>query len=260
MTATPTRATRGRGLPPVRFLRGVGCAFRGIDLVLGSFRTFVCAALPFALCMLLYVAVFASLVAFDADLVDLVLEPGAWWRTALRIALAVALWGAVLLLMAVAFSAVCFAIAGPLYELLSSAVERRLTGKVQEEPFSVRNMLVDLLRGIGHAVVILAIEVCIIILGFLFIPVTTVLAFMASALLLAVEYIDYPMGRRRMNLKQKVRFARANAWELLGLGAPLLLGLMVPFVGVASLPVGVAGGTLLFVRLAEPTEHASPTD
>jgi CysZ protein len=221
-------------------------------LLFSSRRAFLWAALPFLLCLALYAGAFAALVAFDADLVDLILEPGSWWRTAVRAVLTVALWGAVLVLMALAFSAVCFAIAGPLYELLSCAVEKALTGTVQEEPFSFRNMVVDIARGMGHALVILVLGLVIAIAGLLFFPVTTVLAFLASAVLLSVEYLDYPMGRRRMDLKQKVRFARENVWEMLGLGVPLLAGLMIPFVAVVFLPVGVAGGTLLFVRLTNP--------
>ncbi len=78
---------------------------------------------------------------------------------------------------------------------------------------------------------------------------------LGSGRMLAFEFLDYPMGRRRMGLRARARFARRHTWEMLGLGLPLLLGSMVPVLGAACMPVGVAGGTLLLLRLrgeAEP--------
>jgi CysZ protein len=159
-------------------------------------------------------------------------------------------------LMALVFSAftyalVCLVVAGPLYERLSSAVEKELRGAVQEEPFRFRNVAADFARALALAALLLMAELAVLLFGLLFVPVTTVLAFLASALLLSVEYLDYPMGRRRMSTAARVRFVRRHAWALLGFGLPLLAGLMVPLVGVLTLPGGVAGGTTLFLRLSE---------
>jgi CysZ protein len=235
---------------PLRgFLRGLACPFRAFPLILRSRRMLLLGLLPFVLCLLIYVGFFVAVLLLTDDVVGLIVEPGAWWRTVLRVALLVALPVAFLVFSVFTYTAFCFVVAGPLYEWLSAGAERAVTGSVEEEPFSVRGMLVDLGRALMLAVAVLSIELFVLVLSILLVPVTTVLGVMASAVLLAVEYLDYPMGRRRMGLRQRVRFARRHVWELLGLGLPLLFCLMVPFVGALFLPVGVVGGTLLFVEL-----------
>jgi CysZ protein len=238
------------GLPPTRFVRGFGYVFRGLAAILSDGRVFLLALVPFVVCLAIYIALFAGALYLDTRLVDRLIEGGVWWRDAVRWVLMVGVAIGMLVFGVFTFTAACFVLAGPLYEWLSVAVERRATGGVREEPFSLRGTILDLGRSIVHAVAVLAIEICVLVAGLLFMPVTTVLAFMASAVLLSVEYLDYPMGRRRMPLRAKAAFARRHVWELLGFGLPLLLGLMLPFVGVALLPIGVAGGTLLFCRLA----------
>ena len=145
----------------------------------------------------------------------------------------------------------CFVVAAPLYELLSAAVEKQVTGRVQEEPFSVGAVLLDVWHAVVDTIKILLLEVVVLIFGLLLVPVTTVVALALSAVLLGLEFLDYPMGRRRMRFRVRLRFARTHCWELLGLGMPLLIGLAVPFAGVLCLPLGVIGGTMLFLDLSQ---------
>jgi len=236
-----------------RFLRGVGCLPRAVGMILGSRRVFLLSLLPFLLSLLLYIGLFAGVVVLSDDVVGLIIEPGAWWRSVIRWALMIALPVGFLIVSAFTYTLVCFVVAAPLYEWLSSAVERRLIGRVEEEPFSVKNMLVDVWRALADTVRILLIEIGVLVLGLLVVPVTTVLAALVSAVLLGLEYCDYPMGRRRIPFGERLRFARRHVWELLGLGLPLLLALTIPFVGVLFLPVGVVAGTILFsdIRVRE---------
>jgi CysZ protein len=232
--------------------------FRGLGVIVSDGRVFLLALVPFVACVAIYVLLFAGAIYLDARFAGHLIEGGTWWREILRWALMLGVAAGVLVLGVFTFTAACFILAGPLYEWLSAAVERRATGEVREAPFSIRGMLVDILRSIVHAVAILAIEICVLIAALVFVPVTTVLALMLSAVLLSVEYLDYPMGRRRMALREKASFARRHLWELLGFGLPLLFGLMLPFVGIALLPIGVAGGTLLFCRLSGDLPGDSP--
>lgn len=232
-----------------RFLRGLGCLPRAVGMILGSRRVFLLSLLPFLLCLLLYVAFFAGVVALSDNVAGLIIEPGAWWRSVIRWALMIAIPVGFLIVSVFTYTLVCFVVAAPLYEWLSAAVERRLTGRVEEEPFGLKNMLVDVWRALADTVRILLIGLVVLVLGFLMVPVTTVLAVLASAVLLGLECCDYPMGRRRMPFGDRLHFARRHFWELLGLGLPLLLALTIPFVGAVFLPVGVVGGTILFTDI-----------
>lgn len=233
----------------IRLLRGMAYPFRGARMLWGDRRLLTLAMLPFALCLLLYVGFFAAVVLLADDAADLVIRPGTWWRDVLHAALVFTFPILFLIVAAFTYTISCFVVAGPLYEWLSAGVERRVLGEAAEEPFTLRNMLVDLARGLGHGLAILLVELVVLVAGLLLVPVTTVLAVLASAVLLAAEYLEYPMERRRMSLRSRRQFVRRHFWELMGLGLPLLAGLAVPLVGVLSLPFGVVGGTLLFLEL-----------
>jgi CysZ protein len=239
----------------VRFARGFAHLPRAVGLIVGSRRILLLSLVPFLICLAIYVGFLVAALSFAPDLADRVIAPGAWWRSALRLMFITGLIAVSLVILVFTYASACFVIAAPFYEFLSAAVERKVTGGIREEPFSVRSMLVDVWRALVGAVVILAIEVGVLAFGLLLGPVTAAAAVLVSAVLLSLEYLDYPMGRRRMPLKEKFRFARRHAWEFLGLGLPMLVGLAVPFVGVVFLPVGVVGGTLLFVDL---TRGADP--
>ncbi|KPK62320.1 MAG: hypothetical protein AMK73_06335 [Planctomycetes bacterium SM23_32] len=236
------------------FLSGLACPFRAARLMLRSRRLLLLALLPFVLCLVIYAGFFTAVLLLTDNVVGLVIEPGAWWRTVIRAALFVALPATFLVFSALTYTAFCFVVAGPLYEWLSIAAEKAVSGSVREEPSGLKNIVVDFLRALVLAVAVLAIELVVLVCGLVMAPVTTVPAFMASAVLLALEYLDYPMERRRLSLKEKVRFVRQHAWEMMGLGLPMLLCLMIPFLGALSLPVGVVAGTLLFLDLAGPGE------
>jgi uncharacterized protein involved in cysteine biosynthesis len=170
----------------------------------------------------------------------------------MRAALTIAIPLTALIVGAFTYTLTCLVVAAPLYEWLSAAVEKRLTGGVQEEPFSLKNMLVDIWRALTATVKALLIEIGVLIFGFLLMPVTSVLAALASAVLLCLEYCDYPMGRRRMVFRDRLRFARRHFWEMLGLGLPMLFVMAIPFVGALFLPIGVVAGTILFVEIDRP--------
>lgn len=234
-----------------RFLHGAGSLLRAVGMIATSGRLLLLSALPFALCMLIYVAFFGSAIVFADELAGLAVQPGPWWRDIVHWTLLIMIPVAALVLSVFTFALACFVVAAPLYDLLSAAAEKRLTGTVREEPVSLKAVLEDLWRALTDSVRILLIELGVLLLGLVFVPVTAALATMASGVLLALECCDYPMGRRRLRFGRKLQFARRHVWEMLGLGLPLLFLLGIPFVGVAFLPVAVVAATVLYVELAQ---------
>jgi uncharacterized protein involved in cysteine biosynthesis len=205
--------------------------------------------LPFALCLAIYVGVFVAVLALSDNAADAIVEPGTALRNVLHTVLVIVLPLLFLIVAVFTYTVACFAVAGPLYGWLSAAGERRLTGKMPDEPFSMRAMLRDAARGAGHGLALLLAELFVLVFGLLAVPVTTVLAVLASAVLLSLGFMDYPMERRQMSLRGKAAFVRRHGWEMMGLGLPLLGGLATPVIGIALLPLGVVGCTLLFLEL-----------
>jgi CysZ protein len=77
--------------------------------------------------------------------------------------------------------------------------------------------------------------------------VTWPLKFVLSALLLAWDLLDYPLGLRRVSVGERLRFYGANFWALLLFGSLGAVVLLVPGFGLLLLPFGVAGATRLVV-------------
>jgi len=232
-----------------RFLWGMACPFRAVPVILGNGRMILLSLLPFAVCLVIYAGVFVAVLALSDNAADAIVQPGTPLRNILHKALTITFPVLFLIVAVFTYTVACFVVAAPLYEWLSAGTERRLTGDVVEEPFSLLGMLGDVARGLGHGLVVLLLELFVLIFGLLAVPVTTVLAVLASAVLLALEFLDYPMERRRMSLQLKAAFVRRHAWELAGLGLPMLGALAVPVIGAACLPVGVVGATMLFLEL-----------
>lgn len=235
------------------FLKGASYPFRGLKLIFSDRRILLLSVAPFLLTLLIYCVSLVVLIAFADDIAGLVMDPGAWWRNVIRWFLMIALVFATLTLFVFTYAFFSFMIAAPFLELISCAVERETTGEVKEEPFSIRILMADTWRAITSSARILVIEIVVLVFGLLLGPVTTVVAFMLSGILMALESLDPPMGRRRMVFKERVRYAARHFWLLLGFGLTVLVGLLVPFAGIIFLPMGVAGGTVLFCD-AEATE------
>lgn len=84
--------------------------------------------------------------------------------------------------------------------------------------------------------------------------VTWPLKFILSALLLAWDLLDYPLGLRAVSVGARLRFIGRNFWSVLVFGSFGALVLLVPGFGLLLLPFGVAGATRLVLRA---DEHAS---
>jgi CysZ protein len=77
--------------------------------------------------------------------------------------------------------------------------------------------------------------------------VTVPLKLMVSALLVAWDLLDYPLGRRGLGVSARLDWFLAHRGAVLGFGSLAALVLFVPCAGLALLPVGVAGATILVV-------------
>lgn len=74
-----------------------------------------------------------------------------------------------------------------------------------------------------------------------------------GAWMLAIEYADYPMGNHNLFFKDELAVLKKNRPEALGFGWLLSLMTAIPVLNFLSMPVGVAGGTALWVKcLSKP--------
>lgn len=62
-------------------------------------------------------------------------------------------------------------------------------------------------------------------------PGTTVPAFLCSAVLMGLEFMDPPMSRRRLSFRRRLSCGVRHVWTVMGFGTLMSLAMLVPLVG-----------------------------
>lgn len=126
----------------------------------------------------------------------------------------------------------------PVFAFLSEKTEELLTGN--EYPFNPDQMMRDVVRGVLLALRNLFIELGYMVLIFLlglFIPLVggiigSIILFFISAYFYGFSFIDYTNERRRLTLKQSVKFIRENKGMAIANGFVFSLFSLIPWCGV----------------------------
>ena len=71
--------------------------------------------------------------------------------------------------------------------------------------------------------------------------------FMYGAWILAIEYVDYPMGNHELYFQDELKAVRQHRHSALGFGGALSAIMVIPGFNFLAMPVGVAGATAFWV-------------
>lgn len=165
-------------------------------------------------------------------------------------------WGALLI-----FVAVVGIVAGPFNEMLSEAVEARLTGK-PGPTFSagafVRSFVVGLVHGLRRLIIAVLSFGLLFLIGF--VPVigtiaAIVLGFYLASRSAAYDCYDAVLARRELSYGDKLAYLARHRSRTLGLGAGVTGLLLVPVANLFAMGIGAAGATLAVCR--EPQYRVS---
>ncbi len=244
-------------------LQGVLYLIRGLKLILlPGVRRYV--VMP----LLINIAVFGLLIAAGAawfnSFVTSLLPSLPGWLDWLVWPLWVLFILAALLVLFFTFSLLANLIAAPFNGLLAEAIERRLRG--EEVPTGgglwqlLRETPVILLSQIGKmgyaALRALPLLILFVIPGLNLIA--PLLWFVFGAWMLALEYLDYPMGNHGLLFPEQRRRARERRLLVLGFGAAISGLTMIPVINFLVMPVAVAGATALWVECFSSPTGDSP--
>jgi CysZ protein len=142
----------------------------------------------------------------------------------------------------------------PFNDLLSEKVEETSNDQFQPAEGSVSHFLNALFPTILEEVKKLAL----IISGFAILYIATLLPLLQliaipllmvySVLVVAIDFLDYPMARRQMNISAKIQMVKRFMPELLGFGTITFALFLIPLFGLIILQLAVIGATLLFIQ------------
>lgn len=171
-----------------------------------------------------------------------------------------------LLLIYFTFVIVANLIAAPFNGFLSAAIERHLTGQLPEDGNNWKTIPRELGRAFKAELIKLgyfAVRGIPLLLLFL-IPVVNAVApviwFFFAAWMLALEYMDFPMGNRGYTFPEERRLLAGQRATVMGFGSATLLLTMMPIVNFIAMPVAVAGATRLWVEQQHRIETGQPPD
>jgi CysZ protein len=237
--------------------RGAGDVGRGFAFLNQHPRLWGWVIAPALVTLLVLAAIVVAVMKLASGLVD---RMTSWLPDAIAgvgewvvwvIVLAALVFGALLL-----FVSIAGVIAGPFNELLSEAVEEKLTGTPGPK-FAIGAFVTSSARGIGHGLrrVIAALLGAVLLFALGFVPVigtiaALVLGFYFAARGAAYDCYDAVLSRRDVPYAQKIAFLERHRGRTIGLGAVVAGMLFVPGLNLVALGVGAVGATITARELA----------
>jgi len=164
----------------------------------------------------------------------------------------------IIFLVFYSFSFIMNIIASPFNSLLAQKVEAHLKGFSIEDD-SVLPPLKAITKGFSSEIqkLLYLIKWSILLLIISFIPVINLAApflwFIFGAWMLALNYMDYPMGNHQYFFKDINQSAQKNKSSILGLGSAIFLLTSIPVINFIAMPAAVTAATIIFVKQQEPT-------
>jgi CysZ protein len=186
--------------------------------------------------------------------VSLIVSGASGWAEAGRVALDVIATGVVVVTAVVTGFAFAQPLSGFALEAISERQEVALGGVARHKPAffdNVKRSIAVNLLGLAVWLPLFAILTAIEFAAPPAAVVTWPLKFILSALLLAWDLLDYPLGLRAVSVTERVTFFKRNFGALMLFGSFGAVVLLVPGLGLLLLPFGVAGAT----RLVTWSEH-----
>jgi CysZ protein len=158
----------------------------------------------------------------------------------------------VLVVLFYTFSLVANLIAAPFNGLLAERVEKMIapasSAPRPSADSSWRDLLFSPLAELRKLLYFVVWAIPLVVLSF--VPVANVAApvlwAVSTSWMLALEYADYPLGNRGLNLRAQRRLLRQR-WPLtLGFGGMTLLFTLIPGLNLLVMPAAVIGATLMW--------------
>jgi len=171
------------------------------------------------------------------------------------------IWLFWLIIIYMTYKHVVLILFSPLLGSLSEKVDEVKTGE-KAPPFTFSQMIRDLRRSLIINLRNLLLTIIFSILAWLTIFIPIIGIFLSPVLLIIIQayydgfgLMDYSLERKRMSVKQSIRFTRQNRWRTIGAGSGFMLLMLVPIIGWFFAPTyGTVAATLSALDVLSPTD------
>lgn len=232
------------------FKKGINALFAGFNLIIQpGIRLYV--IVPFIINFFLFISVIYFGASQLQGLIDWMVNQWQWteWLKWLFWPLFVLI---ALIIVFFCFTIVANIIGSPFNSFLAEAVERHLmeSDSIDTVQRALKEEIVAALKGelqklayfMPRAIPLLILFV----IPFLNIS-APLLWFLFSAWMLALEYMDYPLGNHGLLFKDQRKLLFSNKPLTFGFGLGAMILTMIPVINFIAMPVAVAGATKMYV-------------
>lgn len=157
------------------------------------------------------------------------------------------------------FTPIANIIAAPFNALMAEKIEIHLTGRALSSNISFARMALDAIGSQLRKLVYILLWA----LGLFLVSLIPVINLVAPLLwvvfgswLLSLEYFDYPMGNHDLVFDEEKRLLRERRGIALGFGGGVMVLTSIPIVNFITMPIAVAGATLLWVEQFQASARA----
>lgn len=238
------------------FFSGIASSLKGLRLISQpGIRHFV--TIPLAINISLFSIAIGILIMMFSQWMETLMPNFPDWLSWLEDAIMWILWPLfAFMIFFVAFYSFTFIanlIAAPFNSLLSEKVEATLKGQPSDHiPRLPPWQTVKKTMGSEIAKLVYLIKWSLIILVISFIPIINITApvlwFIFGAWMLALEYLDFPMGNHGHYFKEINQHVTSKKTASLGFGISTLILTSIPVINFFAMPASVAGATALWVK------------
>lgn len=148
------------------------------------------------------------------------------------------------------FTPIANLIAAPFNALMSEKIEQKLTGAECTSEANIRELMINAVKSQLRKLLYIAIWS----VALLLVSIIPLINFIAPFLwivfgswLLALEYMDYPMGNHDKTFDEQKQVLKSKRGLSLGFGLGTLVITSIPFINFFAIPIAVAGATALYV-------------
>jgi len=214
--------------------------------------------------LLINTILFASVIAYGSNLLSDFLDSWStgWWEWVKWI-----LWPLfVMISLAViffCFSIVANLIAAPFNGFLAEAVESKLSNPLLTDTSNIKAIPGEIIRAMkseSRKFLYFIIRAIPLLLLFI-IPIAQVAApflwVLFASWMLALEYIDYPMGNHGIVFPEQRKIMTIKKKQTFGFGLGIMLLTFIPVINFVAMPVAVAGASKMWVEKLKPAQSTS---
>ncbi len=227
-------------LPHKQFVNGLSLYLKGLLWLRAHPGYLFLLFLPTLLSFSLFFSVWGFFVKYNDAVVSFIMytKPSSFFMLALYHSTKTMLY-VVLGVLSLVFYMLCFnVLSSPIYDIVSTAVERDLTGHEVKSAGLWESFL--LIKEETKKVLFIFIASTILLL----IPGLNLITPFMTALFLGWDVCDFPLARRQWPFRRRLAFVLSDIWSVTGLG----LWLIIPGGQMLLMPLAVVGGTMLTIE------------